>query len=151
MGKKQTICGQCESVCQYKPKCALPIEPTCTNEGVYINVCNGEKYCKSVYISNRFTRIVNSLYNFSGIVGCVDGYPFAIWNMASGSPFVSYPVPYYLEELDGTVKNNTITLVTQIYDGGNDQLTITTPAFAFAIPITFRTSLCNIHRSIVVV
>ena len=131
MGKKSLPkCGTCEPVCPYQAKCSIPYEPCPSTDGMYINIGNGEKYCKSVFISNKFTTITNSLYNFKGTVGVNSGIPTAVWNNATCTPFVSYPVPYYLQEMDGNTKNNNMILMSQVYDGNNSQVAVADPVLA---------------------
>ena len=123
-------CGTCEPLCPKMEKCLIPYQKMPSLDGMYINFGTGETFCKSVMYSNCYTTVTNSLHNFSGTVGVNDGIPTAVWNNAACEPYVNFPVPYYLREVDGNTKNNNIVILTSLYDGNNKQLVVTKPTLS---------------------
>lgn len=123
------LCGSCEPRYQYRPQCVIPraCAPSC--EGVYVNLCDRSLYCKSVFYSDNYTTITNSIYAVSGTFGVNSGVPVAIWDEAGCEPYATFPIPFYLQELykNSNTANETITILSAIYDGNNSQTTVSAP------------------------
>lgn len=120
-------CGTCEPMCQYAPKCAIPYAAEPSTEGMYVNFGNGGKYCKSIYYSNKYTTITNSLYNVSGTFGVNEGIPVAVWNDVTCCAYSQFPVPYYLQGQDGNTETCQVIYLVSVYDGNNPQTTTASP------------------------
>lgn len=94
---------------------------------MYVNLGNGSLFCKSVYYSNRFTAVTNSIYGVNGIFGVNKGVPVAVWNSVTNAAYSQYPVPYYLQGQDGNTTNSQVIYLGSIYDGPNPQITLAAP------------------------
>lgn len=123
-------CGSCEPMYPYRPQCAIPrsCEPSC--EGIYVNLCDRSLYCKSVFYSDNYTTITNSVYAISGTFGVNNGVPVAIWDEAACEAYVQFPIPFYLQELgkNSNTASEAITILTALYDGNNQQSAVAAPA-----------------------
>lgn len=127
VNSKLPKCGTCEPTCPYQPRCQIPYAAEPSTDGMYINFGNGGKYCKSVFYSNRYTTVVNSLYNISGTFGVNEGVPVAVWDDVTQTAYTQYPVPYYLQGQDGNTQNSQVIYLTSLFDGPNPQTTVAAP------------------------
>lgn len=127
MGKKKPNCGTCELLCKYKPGCVIPFEEPCSNKDMYVSYDGKTKFCKSVRISLKYTHIINSIHRINGTFGVNDGVPSAEWNNVSCSPYVSYPVPFYLEEIECNTRSDNIIVASQMFDGTTSMETVANP------------------------
>jgi len=128
MGKNsKPKCGTCEVLCPYQSKCVIPLEPECGTQDMYVSYDGKSKRCKSVYISRKYSLVTDSHHKFKGTVGVNDGVPTGLWNSVSCRPFVNYQVPFFLKESNGSVQNDNIIVLSQLFDGAPSMTAIANP------------------------
>jgi hypothetical protein len=127
MGKKKPECGTCEKLFKYQAGCTIPFETPCSNKDMYVSYDGKTKFCKSVRISIKYTHIINSIHKVNGTFGVNNGVPSANWNDVTCAPYVSYPVPFYLQEIDGNTRNDNIIVASQLFDGTTSMENVANP------------------------
>lgn len=139
MGKKSSqtpVCGTCQPLCAYTPKCTIPFAAEQSPAGMYVNMGNGSLFCMSVYYSNRFTNMTNSVYSIDGIFGVNKGLPIAVWDNVTNAAYVQYPVPYALQGQDGNTLNGQIIYINSLLNGNVSMMTVNPPVISTDTTVT---------------
>lgn len=119
-------CSTCELQCAWTIPCDIPMTPNVNLPSYKKGNCGG-MYCQSTMVVRNYICVEKSTFSVNGIFGVNNGIPSAAWNKAACKPYVSFPVPYYLVNNNGTTQNGTLVVLSSVYDGTNNQKVVADP------------------------